>query len=109
MFSGRGYVVTAIIVGLVTLGLSYFFAPNLTSFINQTMAGARPLLGDFVIVIGEPLKWLLAQQFIGALLAAVFWPLVALEVALLFVMILVALGGGTVLSLGSEASSLLNR
>lgn len=106
MLSGRGYMVTAVIVFLVFAGLGYFFGPNLTSFVNQTMNGANPYIGSLTLLIGEPLKLVFANPLVGSAILALFWPLGAVIVALFFVMMLIALGGGTVLNLGNSVQGL---
>jgi hypothetical protein len=106
MVSGRGYFVVAIIVFLVFAALGHFFGPNLVSFINQTMNGARSLIGDIVLLIGEPLKFVFNNPLIGAAIIGFFWPVGAVLVGLFLVMMLIALGGGTVLDLGNSVQGL---
>lgn len=106
MLSGRGYYVTAIIVFLVFAALGHFFGPNLIRFVDQTMGGARPLIGDLVLLVGEPLKFVLKNPLIGSLIIAVIWPVGAALVALFIVMMLIALGGGTVLELGGTVDNM---
>jgi uncharacterized membrane protein (DUF485 family) len=66
-------------------------------------------LGEFVVLIGEPIKLILANPLIGAVVVAVAWPIALLLYVMLIVLTLIALGGGTVLSLSNEAGALLNR
>lgn len=106
MLTGRGYFVTAIIVFLTFAALGHFFGPNLIRFIDQTMGGARPLIGDMVSLVGEPLKAILKNPLIGSLFIAVVWPLGATLVALFIVMIVIAIGGGTVLDLGGTVQNM---
>jgi hypothetical protein len=107
--SRLSYLVAGLVVGGITFLLAQFFAPNLTGFINQAMGGARPFLGEFVVLIGEPIKLILANPLIGAVVVAVAWPIALLLYVMLIVLTLIALGGGTVLSLSNEAGALLNR
>ncbi len=104
MFSGRGYVYTALAVFLVFLGLGYFAGPQLVNFINQTMGGAKGFIGDIVLLIGEPLKWVFNNPLVGSIAIALFWPLGALLVGLFLIMMLIALGGGAVLDLGNQTA-----
>jgi|GEM_PF-1871850 len=107
MVSGRGYVFVTLGVFLVVLGLGYFAGPQIVSFISQTMSGARGLMGEFVVLIGEPLKWVFTNPLVGAIAIALFWPVGAIFLIMFIIMLLIAIGGGTVLDLGGQAGSLL--
>jgi hypothetical protein len=102
MFSGRNYFIIGAGVGVMMFILINFFSANIVSFVNQTMNGARPLLGDLVRLVGEPIKLLFSDPVIGAVISALFWPLGLVLLVLFIIMMLVALGGGAVLDIGNS-------
>lgn len=106
MVSGRGYFVVMIIIFVAFGLLGHFFGPNLVSFINQTMNGARGMIGDIVLLVGEPLKFVFSNPLVGSAIFAVLWPLGSVLVALFIVMMLIAMGGGAVLDIGSSVQGL---
>jgi len=107
MVSGRGYVFVALGVFVVVLGLSYFAGPQIVSFINQTMNGASSMIGSMATLVGEPLKWVFSNPLVGSIVIAMFWPIGAILLGLFLVMMLIAIGGGTVLDLGNQAGAVL--
>lgn len=100
--SGRNYLIISVAVGAIMFLLINFFSANIISFVNQTMNGARPLLGNVVLVVGEPIKFLFSDPVIGAIITGLFWPLGLVLLALFLVMMLIALGGGAALDLGNS-------
>lgn len=100
--SGRNYFIISVAVGAIMFLLINFFSANIISFVNQTMNGARPLLGDIVRLVGEPIKFLFSDPVIGAIVTGLFWPVALIFLFLFLVMMLIALGGGAVLDIGNS-------
>lgn len=94
--SFRAYVIIAIGTGIAVFLISTFAGASLIGFIQGIQADAVATgFGGIADLITQPLILILQNPLIGALVAGVFWPLIALLVILLFVlMILSLLSGG---------------
>lgn len=94
--SFRNYVIIGVGTGIAIFLISTFAGPSLIGFIQGIQADALATgFGGIADIITQPLILILQNPLVGAVIGGIFWPIIALLVLLLFVlMILSLLSGG---------------
>jgi hypothetical protein len=91
MVSLKRYAIGALIAFFVALAISFLFGPSIVGWLSGFKAQAGTL-GPIAIVLIDPLLWILQNPLLGALVAGLAWPLIALELIGLFIVMIIVLG-----------------
>ncbi len=91
MVSLKRYVIGALIAFFATLAVSLLFGAPIAGWLSG-FKGQAGTLGPIAVVLIDPLLWILQNVLLGAVVAGLAWPLIALELAGLFVVVIIVLG-----------------
>lgn len=91
MTSLKRYLIGALIAFVLALAVSALFGGSLVGWLTG-FKGQAGTLGPIATVLIDPLVWVLQNPLLGALVAGLAWPLMALELIGLFIVMIIVLG-----------------
>jgi hypothetical protein len=88
IMSRKTYLIIAIGVFLIVFLVGTFFGTGIAAFATRLPLYTADSWQNLARLIAEPLRFAMLNPFIGALLAGLFWPVTALLLFLVLVLIL---------------------